>query len=109
MERARLDEVQALQARLDEQDIMIQATEEKLFCEKKKRKRAEEQLDELRSENAMYKRQLDNLQADHDHTQPNEPLDKVARQKKQLGQMTRVLEARNKTIRELRAELAKEE
>lgn len=56
--QARFQEVRALQAKLDEQELRIQAAEEKSMREKKKRKRAEERVQELRSEIMKHKEDL---------------------------------------------------
>ena len=105
--RARIEEVRTLRTKLDEQELRIQAAEEKSMREKKKRKRAEEQVEELRNKVVKHEEDLDDDGVSCTGTQRGHQKLMLAleRKKTELARMHKSAEYRTRTIRELRAAL----
>lgn len=106
--QARFEEVRALQAKLDEQELRYQTAEEKSMREKKKRKRAEERVQELRSEIMKHKEDLgdDGIIFKGTERGHKKLMTALEGKNRELNRLHRAVEDRSRTIKELRAALA---
>ncbi|KAJ4355337.1 hypothetical protein N0V95_003012 [Ascochyta clinopodiicola] len=107
--RALFDEIQALQAKLDAQELRTQNAEEKLFRERKKRKRAETQIGDLVSQTAMLEERNQSLEIECVGPERHTCRAMIEGQKRDINRIRQSVLKRNETISRLRKELAKED
>ncbi|KZM24025.1 uncharacterized protein EKO05_0009329 [Ascochyta rabiei] len=104
--RAHSDEVQALQGKLNEQVLRAQAAEEKVFRQKKKRKRAETQIEDLISQARMLEERNESLEVECVGPRRHTCKARIEGQKKEINRIRQSVLARNETISRLRKALA---
>lgn len=98
-----VEDIKALQAKVEEQEQRAQAAEEKAMRERKKRKHAEEQVANLQGQLASQEEKPVDSDVEEIETPESKRLSK---QKKELTRLGLALEQRNRTIKGLKDELA---
>lgn len=105
-ERTCMDGVKSFQDKLNEQEAKLQAAEDRAMEERDKRKRAEDQIEYLKSRVAVSKQRLQDTDIEEVPGPLNHLKQHISDQRKEIDRLKQIVEARDLTIKELNEELA---